>query len=163
MCLLALRSHNPHHEMLAAFMCFAVSSKGRTSEIHGMKRHCVMQEYPEFRFYINRRGVLRERLIFTMEEYREVECVRRWLTRHDQATDNDNLARIWHKITYTQDGLTIERNCAALGNTYVHNIAALIAKCLRLPNWEYYKNRSFRRIGIMRPINVHGSVTFVQF
>ena len=160
---LALRSNKPQHELLAAFACIGVNAKGRTSEILGMKRHAFVTEHPEFRYYISRKGVLRERLFFTMASEKEIEITRRWLSKHDQATNGDTDSRIWHRINFEEDGIHLQRNLAPLSRTYVGKIASYIAKLLHLPNWKLYKNRSFRLLSVRRPSNANGTVTNVQF
>jgi hypothetical protein len=160
---LALRSEKPYFEMLAAFGALSVNSKGRTSEIHGMKRDWISQEHPVFRFCKMRKGPLDPRMFYTMNSYKEIEVTRRWLSRHDQATNDDKRGRIWHRITVDADGTHITRNVAPLSRKNVGNFASFIAKSLHLPNWEDYKMRSFRRLGAIRSLHTHdGRILSIQ-
>jgi len=147
---LALRSDNPHFEMLAAYAALAVNSKSRPSEMHGMIRNHILQEHPNFQFCVYRKGPLQNRFLFTLSSYKEIEVTRRWLTRHDLATNNDLEARLWHRITVATDLIHMERNLAPLSKAYLDNIAVVIAKLLHLPSFEEYKSSSFRRLGILR-------------
>ncbi len=154
---MALRSQKPHIEMLAAYAALAVNSKGRPSEILIMKRKNIVQEHPTFQYFINRKGPLEERLFYTIDSYKEIEVTRRWLSRHDQATNDDNEGRIWHCITVAADQIHMERNLAPLSKAYLGNIGAVIAKLLHLPQWAHYTTLSFRRLGIMRILESNNS------
>jgi hypothetical protein len=122
---LALRSEKPHFEMLAADAALAVNSKGRPSEMHAMLRRNILQKHPLCQFCIHRKGPLQDLFLNTLDSYTKIEVTRRWLSRHDQATNDDNEGRLWHCITVNADLIHMERSLAPLSKEYLNNIAAI--------------------------------------